>query len=356
MHLLHSRFRIAYRHQGTAMEIPRNPVVALLVLCATIGVFALSADTRTQSAEGRSSAVPSYNADLQSRGWSGYVKTLPDADASRGYFAAHAEWRVPEVRCTGLLSDGTSLSIWVGMGGTGNAFPFYQTGTRAECVKGVPHHHAWFERIWAPRPQLSRDEAEMPYDTAEAPVYPGDHMTADVINDRGRIQLSIANLTRGWNGPPQLYGICGDNITNGVEAICAAPSGVSVEAIVESPVKGNINNMVPYPFFQPVDLVAQAALLPGVDVSRFSWLFPSFSTAFLLQPLSAYQPDRLTQDVRRAFPAIPTGGLRQTTTTTPLHSGAFFGQQISNDALFSVSGQTQFCGDPLFTLCIPLHP
>ena len=156
---------------------------------------------------GPSIAGPGSTASaLHSINWSGYV------NMGGGTFAS-ANWVVSSVH------GGGHSSSWVGLDGAGSS-TVEQTGTESDEIYGQPIYSAWVELYPAPESLLVMQSG------ADAPVYPGDHMSASVSADGTNYTIKLTDHTQNWK----------------YDQTMADPSGTnaSVEAIEEAPtVNGN---------------------------------------------------------------------------------------------------------------------
>ena len=116
-----------------------------------------------------------YNAD--GGNWSGYVT------AGREFSSASATWTQPTVTCNATTD---AFAPWVGLGGFGTTM-VEQAGVETNCATGVPVYRAWYELAPA---------APVYYD---APVGPGDSISAGVTRAGTRYTLTVTDHTRHWS-------------------------------------------------------------------------------------------------------------------------------------------------------------
>ena len=131
-------------------------------------------------------AVPGLSHGLMKReststssNWSGYATTT-------GPFASvSASWTQPTVNCAATGKKSAYSSFWVGLDGDGSN-TVEQTGTDADCVRGVPHYYGWFEMYPA-----------YPVNYGDT-VQPGDQLSASVTYSSSNFTLVLTDRTRGW--------------------------------------------------------------------------------------------------------------------------------------------------------------
>ena len=117
---------------------------------------------------------------MASRNWAGYAS----AGSAGTFTSVSASWTEPAVACT---ATNTFASFWVGLDGDGTT-TVEQTGTEADCNRGVASYQGWFEIFPA---------APVFYDN---PIKPGDAMSASVIaHGGGAFTLTLTDSTQGWN-------------------------------------------------------------------------------------------------------------------------------------------------------------
>lgn len=149
-------------------------------LIATTVVAALTASTGTASTRRLAADNGSQGVSVN---WSGY--TLQDTNgAGLEFTSVTGTWRQPVTRCDDRAT--TSAAFWVGLGGssTATATGLEQSGTGADCVRGVPRYYAWYEIL--------------PAASVEVPlkVKAGDVITTSVNVYGTRVLVQIKNRTR----------------------------------------------------------------------------------------------------------------------------------------------------------------
>jgi peptidase A4-like protein len=128
--------------------------------------------------------------------WAGYVAALPPGT----FGCVEGSWIEPTVTCG---SADAALAIWVGIGGysshdTGisdDGHALEKTGTGVDCENGIADHYAWHQRD-------PREPTDLPFPatatrSGDMVVIPGDRIWAQVRFLRGRVQMTVANLTSG---------------------------------------------------------------------------------------------------------------------------------------------------------------
>jgi hypothetical protein len=111
--------------------------------------------------------------------WAGYASYGAPSPLTN----VQGSWTQPTASCS---SQTTYAAFWVGIDGYDSS-SVEQTGTDADCSKGVPVYYAWYEMY----PALPVD---LP--TSSYPVQPNDVLTASVDALSGL--LTISDTTQGW--------------------------------------------------------------------------------------------------------------------------------------------------------------
>ncbi|MGN6722399.1 MAG: G1 family glutamic endopeptidase, partial [Marmoricola sp.] len=101
------------------------------------------------------------------------------------FTSVSASWTQPTVNCAATGKKSAYSSFWVGIDGDGSS-TVEQTGTDADCVRGVPHYYGWFE-VYPAFPVNYTDT-----------VRPGDAMSASVTYSSSNFTLILTDRTRGW--------------------------------------------------------------------------------------------------------------------------------------------------------------
>ncbi|HEY1627070.1 MAG TPA: G1 family glutamic endopeptidase [Streptosporangiaceae bacterium] len=120
--------------------------------------------------------------------WSGYEA------CGQTFTSVTATWTQPRVSCT---STGT-VGFWVGLGGIAGS-TLIQTGVNVSCASGSPQYTGF----WEVTPAAANSYAY--------PVYPGDTMTATVV-DTGSdtYSLQLTDVTRDWGETTPVNAIATD--------------------------------------------------------------------------------------------------------------------------------------------------
>ena len=137
-----------------------------------------------------------------SSNWAGY------AAYNSTFTSVSASWVQRAVTCT---SQTTYSSFWVGLDGY-NSNSVEQTGTEADCYRGVAYYSSWYEMYPAYPVNYSNT------------VAPGDSFTASVTYTSGHFVLVLTNNTRGWS--------------HTTTASYSAAARSSAEVIAEAPSSG----------------------------------------------------------------------------------------------------------------------
>jgi Peptidase A4 family len=118
-----------------------------------------------------------------STNWSGYAVTAP-AGKTLHFGQVSGTWRIPRVHCS--AGRGSSLAVWVGIGGFKVHSPsLQQLGISADCSPaGRVSYEAWTEIVPAPAHFL------------RFKVAAGDTMRAAVLQKGRRVTLQLFDLTR----------------------------------------------------------------------------------------------------------------------------------------------------------------
>ena len=125
-----------------------------------------------------------------SSNWSGYA-----VDTST-YSSITGQWVVPTVS---PAKGSTYSSTWIGIDGFNNS-SLIQTGTEQDYSGGSAQYYAWWEILPAPETEITTSTKDH--------VAPGDHMTAQIVNDgNGNWTITLSDTTQGWtfSPPPQPY-------------------------------------------------------------------------------------------------------------------------------------------------------
>src|ERR1022692_197014 len=134
----------------------------ILVLAAVIGL-----GTATIPASASGGSMLSYN-------YGGYTIGFVNPDPQNNALAVSATWKVPVVaNCLSVPYLG-DVSTWVGLGGIGSN-DLEQIGTDVKCASITgPYYYADYDLF-------PTDSSETLLSTTKYPVYPGDSMRADVV-------------------------------------------------------------------------------------------------------------------------------------------------------------------------------
>jgi hypothetical protein len=155
------------------------------IFTSVFGALAVSAPlVLTASGGGGPPTVPvgvwrpdSAAARVASANWAGYVVL------GGTYNSVSASWTQPSIRPAVRLH---LLGLWAGLDGI-TSKTVEQCGTSGATVGGRTFYWAWYEVYPA---------YAVPF--SDAPVHPGDHITATTAYSRGRYVLTVADGTHGW--------------------------------------------------------------------------------------------------------------------------------------------------------------
>jgi hypothetical protein len=152
--------------------------VSSLIAAAVIAALAASGGTASSTRQ----FAANDGTQSVSANWSGY--TLQDANAAGLQFTSvTGTWTVPVTRCDSASTE--SAAFWVGLGGSSDTSTgLEQTGTGADCNKGIATYYAWYEIL----PAASV--------TVRLKVKPGDLITTSVNIKGTTVLVQIKNRTR----------------------------------------------------------------------------------------------------------------------------------------------------------------
>ena len=181
----------------------------------------------------------------QSGNWSGYVVQSSETGGA-GY--ASGEWTVPRLDCAASQS-GSSISVWVGLGGAVGTEPLLQTGVSDSCIDGVQQDTPWWEIV-----PMTPDYAE---DFSDFSVSPGNVMEATCTRDTSGGWLTrlddLTTGTSGWMITGEGWGVESDEASSfqdqGSTASVSFSPVSTAEWIVEAPTaaaSGQIETMADY--------------------------------------------------------------------------------------------------------------
>jgi hypothetical protein len=226
---------------------------------------------------------------LKSTNWSGYIDTGKGADFSQ----VAGSWTVPAVQ------PGPSgfSSSWIGIDGANNEF-LIQAGTEQDWSPDGVVYYAWYELI----PALSM------YLGA---VYPGDHMTTDIVKEGASAwDITVADTTRHqvWSG-----------------AVSYTTPGASAEWIEEAPTNAMTTKLFPLANYGSVQFTGLGVSGAGTSSAT---LKPVYMVARKHGPVKSYpsQYDSTTDSfgvaygtpaTSNGFPGVPIAPAATTSTTTP---------------------------------------
>jgi hypothetical protein len=131
------------------------------------------------ASRGQRNLTPGGATQITSGNWAGYVVHTDGAQIRR----VRGSWIQPAIRCVNG-NDIELSSYWIGLDGSRNG-TVEQTGTAAECRKGVISYSAWWETF----PDYS-----VPVSLR---VRPGDRITADIVRHGDRYRFTLTNETTG---------------------------------------------------------------------------------------------------------------------------------------------------------------
>jgi len=122
--------------------------------------------------------------------WSGYVAT------GQTFTSVSGSWTVPTVTCVGTTN--ANVSQWVGIDGIDSA-QVEQVGTDSSCNYFGPFYNAWWEMYGDTTAPDGAFYFEVGLPIATYPVQPGDVMNASVSVTDGVWNMTIVDVTEGWN-------------------------------------------------------------------------------------------------------------------------------------------------------------